>query len=108
MEQQENSTIEGEGLKILEAAFDKASNDREFIAFYLKNHAHNHLLSKEKMLKSLNIYDLKDYYKLGLCKFPQIVMEPNKPADLFSNKVKEIVDYIGCNQVALEFILIGN
>jgi hypothetical protein len=73
-----------EKIKILELASRKAANDSAFIAYFLKKYSEFEKISESEILTTLRC-SKEDYYKLNLCRVPDInagdfVMRLNKIA----------------------------
>ena len=60
-------------VKLLESAAKRVSQDKEFIAFYLERYSLLENKNAQEIQKALNC-TLENYYKLGLCKAPQVSM----------------------------------
>ena len=58
-------------LKLLETANKKASQDNDFIAYYLRKYLEIEQLTVPQMIAILNC-PMEDYYKLGLCRAPDV------------------------------------
>jgi hypothetical protein len=60
-----------EKIKMLELAANKASNDSGFIAFMIKKYLEFENISEKEILSLLQCSE-EDYYKLNLCRVPDI------------------------------------
>jgi hypothetical protein len=58
-------------LKLLETANRKAASDRGFIAYCLLKYSEIEQKTEQEIISSLNC-QLEDYYKLGLCRTPDV------------------------------------
>lgn len=85
-------------IKLLESAVKKASTDKAFIAYYLEKYS---LLENKRPNEIKDALDcsMEDYYKLGLCKVPEV----NKPD--FSKRLKEISAYTQTSILVLNNIV---
>ncbi|MEO6302644.1 MAG: hypothetical protein ABIP51_05690 [Bacteroidia bacterium] len=84
-------------LGLFENTFNKLSGDRAFMAFYLNEVALKENRTQEDMIALLNC-SLEDYYKLGLCKAPEINEDLNK-------RIQKIAEYTNTSSLILTNII---
>ena len=60
-----------EKIKMLELASDKAATDSGFIAYLMKKYLEFENISEQEVLSTLHC-TMEDYYKLNLCRVPDI------------------------------------
>jgi hypothetical protein len=85
-------------LKLLEHTFNKLTADKSFVAYYLEQLAITENKSKDEIIQLLNCTE-ENYYKLGLCKAPEI-----NAADYVS-RITIIARYATVSEVILSNIV---
>lgn len=84
--------------KLLEHTFNKLTADRSFVAYYLEQLAINENKSQNEIIQLLNCSE-ENYYKLGLCKVPEI-----NAADYIS-RITKIARYAAVSEDILSNII---
>ena len=84
-------------LKLFKNTYDKLCNDRAFMAFYLNEVSLKENRTLEEMTALLNC-SVEDYYKLALCKAPEI----NEDFDL---RIRKIAGYTNTSTIVLSNII---
>lgn len=87
-----------EKIKILELAANKASSDSGFIAFLIKKYLEFENISEQDVLSTLQCSE-EDYYKLNLCRVPDI------NATDFVSRLNNISKYTNSSAIELNKII---
>jgi hypothetical protein len=87
-----------EKIKMLELAAKKASTDSGFLAFLIKKYLEFENLSEQEILLKLNCSE-EDYYKLSLCRVPDI------NAKDFIFRLNNISKYTNASNIELNKII---
>lgn len=85
-------------LKLLETANKKASMDKDFVAYYLNRYLDIEQLTEQQIINTLNC-PIEDYYKLGLCK------APNVESKNFLQRLTDISTYTRISVIELNKII---
>ncbi len=84
-------------VKLFKNTYDKLCNDRAFMAFYLHEVSLKENKTPDEMAALLNC-SLEDYYKLALCKAPEINSE-------FDTRINKIAAYTNSSPIILSNIV---
>jgi hypothetical protein len=87
-----------DNIKLLEMASKKAATDRDFIAYFLSNYIQIEHTSEDVVMTSLNC-NVENYYRLGLCRAPNITDEN------YLDRLNNICVYIGISTLELNKII---
>lgn len=85
-------------VKLLQLANQKIADNNEFMGFYLRKYREFENLSEQQICSNLNC-SFEDYYKLTLCKAPDV------NAYDFASRLKNISDYTGITVFGLSKII---
>jgi len=85
-------------IKLLRLANNKITDNSEFIAFYLKKYGEFEKVSEKEICSNLNC-SIEDYYKLALCKAPDV------KANDFTSRLNNISQYTGIAVFGLSKII---
>lgn len=87
-----------EKIKMLELASDKAATDSGFIAYLMKKYLEVENISEQEILSTLHC-SVEDYYKLNLCRVPDI------NANDFVARLNKISEYTNSSAIELNKII---
>ncbi len=87
-----------EKIKMLELASDKAAADSGFIAYMIKKYLEFENISEQEVLSTLHCSE-EDYYKLNLCRVPDI------NASDFVSRLNKISQYTNSSAIELNKII---
>jgi hypothetical protein len=87
-----------EKIKMLELASNKAANDSGFIAYLMKKYLEIENISEEEIQSALHC-SAEDYYKLNLCRVPDI-----NSSD-FVTRLNQIAQYTNSSFIELNKII---
>ena len=87
-----------EKIKMLELASNKAANDSGFIAYLMKKYLEVENISEQEILSTLHC-TVEDYYKLNLCRVPDI------NANDFVTRLNNISQYTNSSAFELNKII---
>ena len=87
-----------EKIKLLELAVEKVSSNKSYLAFLINRYLESESISRQEMRALLHCTE-EDYYKLGLCKTPDI-----ESAD-FLSKLNGICEYTHTSTIELNQII---
>ncbi len=85
-------------IKLLQLANVKIADNSEFIAFYLKKYGEFENVSEKEICSNLNC-SVEDYYKLALCKAPDV------NSNEFASRLNNISQYTGIAVFGLSNII---
>lgn len=85
-------------VKILETANKKVATEKEFIAYFVSKYIEIEHITEDTIISTLNC-TLENYYKLGLCRTPDI------NASDYLKRLNNISNYIGISSVELNKII---
>lgn len=87
-----------ENLKLFALANKKAAEDSDFLAYFLKKYSEIERISEQELIAFLNC-TLQDYYKLGLCRVPDISTND------FPSRLKKISEFANVSVFELNKII---
>ena len=87
-------------IKLFELAYKKVVLDNDFMAFIFKKYMEYEKISDQELMLKLKC-SLEDYYKLGLCRVPNI------NASDFVKRLNKISEYSHTSELELNKILIS-
>ena len=87
-----------EKIKMLELAADKAATNTGFIAYLMKKYLEVENIPEQEILSTLHC-SLEDYYKLNLCRVPDI------NANDFASRLNKISEYTNSSAIELNKII---
>lgn len=85
-------------IKLLEFANKKAATDKEFIAYFLNQYLDIEQTTEDAIIAMLNC-NTENYYKLGLCKAPNIT------DNSYLDRLNKISFYVGISSLELNKII---
>jgi len=99
-----NNNNEDEDFIALKVWFEEVQADKVFMAYWLEAFREKFLIKKETLIKRLSI-DEKQYYHLGVCKYPLNIPNSTGVTDSFKEQVRVMAEQIGCDELVLENLL---
>ncbi|MDN5211618.1 hypothetical protein QQ020_06135 [Fulvivirgaceae bacterium BMA12] len=87
-----------EDINFLKFAVNRVSDQQEFLAYFLKRYQESEEMSSDHLISILNCSQL-DFYRLGLCKTPDV------HADDYLDRLNRICEYANISTVELNRII---